>query len=656
MPTYSVPVTAPVDTGRPLRWSTHDALVVLLYVALSLGLYWPLLPRLSSAVPGDPGDPLLNTLILWWNAQHLPWTAGYWDAPFFAPAPNVLALSETLLGLTWVTTPLQWLGASPLAAYNLMFLLTPVLNGLASYALCRHLTGRRDAALVGSLYFALAPYRAEQVSHLQTGATFFMPLGLLALHRFWESRRRRWLAALFVCTFLNGCISGYHLLYFAIPLGLVLAWLMIAAPDWRKAAAVALALGAALVAMAPLLMVYARVHAAWGLKRGLEEMAIFSADVASFVSGAPTLLLWRLPHLVSKPEGSVYPGIVMLALLGAGWFHAARHPDRTAAVALPPRPITILRRLLLTIVVLGCLAAAATWLGGPIAFHLGPALISISQVHKPLGLALNALVLFAVTSPSLWRRARSNSTPFLYATLFVLATILMLGPDGEFFGHRFWYKAPFSWLVELPGFNSVRVPARMAIIQILAASILCAFAVTRLTPAAGRRGTLLAAGLSAALLVDGWFSLNLAAAPAPPPAPLQADLVLEVPTRGWVEDLAAMYRGISHGRRVVNGYSGYPAPHYEHLAADLLAGCFESTEALRRGRSLEIVVWQADPDAGRILDAVHSQWPEATHHPSTQALIVRVPSTQERAGTAYDDPIDLGNYCQASRAAAPPPP
>jgi hypothetical protein len=87
-------------TGRTVRWSAHDTLVILVYLSVSPRLYWPLLTRMSSAIPGDPGDPLLNTLILWWNAQHLPWSAGYWHAPAFAPAPHVLTLSETLLGLT----------------------------------------------------------------------------------------------------------------------------------------------------------------------------------------------------------------------------------------------------------------------------------------------------------------------------------------------------------------------------------------------------------------------------------------------------------------------------------------------------------------------------------------------------------------------------
>jgi hypothetical protein len=166
------------------RWSTSDVFVIALYVAVVTAMYAPLLVRLDRAVPADPGDPLLNTWILWWNARQAPWSGAYWHAPAFAPAPHALALSETLLGLTPVTTPLQWLGASPLAAYNLLFLATPVLNGAAAYALCRALTGRRGAALAGGLSYMLAPYRAAQLPHVQTLAVFYMPLALLGLHAY----------------------------------------------------------------------------------------------------------------------------------------------------------------------------------------------------------------------------------------------------------------------------------------------------------------------------------------------------------------------------------------------------------------------------------------------------------------------------------------
>src|SRR5207249_3913248 len=114
----------------------------------------------------------------------------------FAPAPYAFALSETLLGLTWLTTPLQWLGATPLVAYNVLFVVMPVLNGLSAYWLCLTLTERTDAALVGGLACAFAPYHASQYAHIQTRALFWMPIALVGLHRYWMTGRRWWLACL----------------------------------------------------------------------------------------------------------------------------------------------------------------------------------------------------------------------------------------------------------------------------------------------------------------------------------------------------------------------------------------------------------------------------------------------------------------------------
>src|SRR5207247_3915451 len=116
--------------------------------------------RFRSTVPSDLGDPLLTIWILWWNAHHIPFTAAYWNAPIFAPAPYTLALSETLLGVAWLTTPLQWLGASPLVAYNVMYVATPIFNGLAAYWLCLTLTRRPYAAAIRGPAYALGPYPA----------------------------------------------------------------------------------------------------------------------------------------------------------------------------------------------------------------------------------------------------------------------------------------------------------------------------------------------------------------------------------------------------------------------------------------------------------------------------------------------------------------
>ena len=43
-----------------------------------------------------------------------------------------------------------------------------------------------------------------------------------------------------------------------------------------------------------------------------------------------------------------------------------------------------------------------------------------------------------------------------------------------------------------------------------------------------------------------------------------------------------MYRGMSHGRPVVNGYSGWVPPHYVQVQADLRNGLREVAGGLAR--------------------------------------------------------------------------
>lgn len=625
---------------------------VVCFAAVTLLQYAPLLVRAHDSIAADPGDPVLNAWILWWNTQQAPWTAGYWHAPAFAPAPYTFALSESLLGLTVFTTPLHWLGASPLQAYNAIFVLTPILNGCAAYALCRALTGRRDVAFVGGLYFMMAPYRASQLSHVQTLATFYMPVALLCLHTFWRTGRRPWLLGLLAATVANGLVSGYHLVYFAVPLGLTLIW-MLAARQWRATAAIASTLVLSLLCLLPVLLPYRRVHQLWDLRRGLGEMSDFSADLTSFLAHAPAL--WWRPFATAfpKPEADVYPGLLCLVVAVAGGILWLRAPD-TREPGASSAWVRWLRLTLLAGAVTAALAGVVAALWGPFVLAWGPITASMASLHKPLGAALTALLLCAASSPRLWASARRGSLAGLYGTMFVAATILMLGPEGQAMGHRFWYKAPFAWLVELPGYDGVRVPARMATIQILAGSVLLALLLAHVYRRVSRRTSIvLTLACAALVLVEGWVRLPVVPAPTPLPVSLHADLVVELPTRGWTEDVAAMYHGTAHARPVVNGYSGYHPPHYPYLAADLLSGCLDSLDALRRGRSLDVVVHTDDADGPRRLEDVTRQWPGAHETRSGPIVIRHVPADRDRATAAYDEPIDLSGFCAASRPEIP---
>src|SRR5688572_32111034 len=119
-----------------------------LYLCWTMVLVTPLLPTIGSALPGDAGDPVLNAAILGWNAKHVPLTTDWWNFPAFAPATQVTAFTEHLLGLSLFATPIVVLSGNPILAYNLMFIGLFVAAGLSMFALTRFLTGDPVASFI----------------------------------------------------------------------------------------------------------------------------------------------------------------------------------------------------------------------------------------------------------------------------------------------------------------------------------------------------------------------------------------------------------------------------------------------------------------------------------------------------------------------------
>jgi len=301
-------------TAEARRKQSELLIVLAVYAALSIFWTWPLAAHMASRIAFDPGDPFLNTWILWWNAQAVPFTDAWWSPPIFYPMRGALALSEHLAGIAVFTTPLLLLGGTPALAYNTALLMSYALSGLFTYLLVVRLTGSRAAAFCAGLAYAFAPFRAGQLSHLQVLTSQWLPAQLLGLHAFVETGRRRWLAVFGAAWVLQSLSNGYYLLFAPVLLALWICWFVLAQREWRKAAEIGAAWLIATVPLIPAILQYWRVHNLLGLARPRSEIVRFSADWGSFLNPPQMLAVWPV-RPVPTIEDFLFPGVTMIAIV-----------------------------------------------------------------------------------------------------------------------------------------------------------------------------------------------------------------------------------------------------------------------------------------------------------------------------------------------------
>src|SRR4029077_5145414 len=102
--------------------------------------------------------------------------------------------------------------------------------------------------------------------------------------------------------------------------------------------------------------------------------------------------------------------------------------------------------------------------------------------------------------PNAWRR---RSPLMFYVLAMGLMYFLCFGPRPHFLGQPFMARGPYSLLMLLPGYDSVRVPARFAMLAALCLSVVAALTFARLSRGAGGLPRLiLAAAAACGILVD----------------------------------------------------------------------------------------------------------------------------------------------------------
>lgn len=537
------------------------------YTALAVVLTFPLILHVSSRVPLDLEDSLWYVTILWWNAHVMPLTDQWWNGFAFYPVSGMMAFSDHMLGASLIASPLQWLGAGPITAYNLTFLASFALCAVAAHALGFTLTRRHDAAIVCGLAYGFSPYRIGHLAHLELLMAFGMPIALLALHRYLETRRTRWLAVFSAALALQALSASYYALFFGVLLALWVCW-FIRPRAWRNVLAIAIAGAASVVALWPLIVGYSRIHHEHNLSRDFAEVLTHSADVTSYITAPALSALWGWTAPLNGGERQLFPGLTVATLVIAGAVATWRR--------FRPTPRTALARVSAACwAASACLVgvAAAAYAAGPWQLEHGWLRVSVTAAYKPLSLAVAFALAAAASSPTMRLAFGRRSAFAFYLVAACVLFLCSLGPRPAFLGEQVLYEPPYAWLMRLPFFAdgampvpTVRVPARFGMLVVLALSAAASLAFTRVG-SSRRAGSVLLVAAVAGIIADGWMRDLPLLDPArgvPAPARDRTAALMMLPLGDTRTDTAAMYWASISGRPVVNGYHSY-APLSYHL-------------------------------------------------------------------------------------------
>jgi hypothetical protein len=181
--------------GKQVTLSWQTATVVLLgYLALSVLLFGrTALGHLDTrCICTASADPIQYV----WAIKWLPWAIGHGHNPFltnamWAPGPFDLATTGWTPLAAFAAIPVT-LTLGPLAAYNLLVLLSPALAAFFAFRLCHYLTGRLAPALVGGFMFGFSSYLVGQmIGHLHLTLVFLIPLAVEIVLRHLDGRMSR---------------------------------------------------------------------------------------------------------------------------------------------------------------------------------------------------------------------------------------------------------------------------------------------------------------------------------------------------------------------------------------------------------------------------------------------------------------------------------
>jgi hypothetical protein len=505
---------------RPLRHGTIGmAVVCLVYLVVTLISTYPVWMNPTGALPGDIGDPLLNTWIIAWDSHALAeQPAELFNANIYFPRLNTLAYSEHLLGSTLLSLPVLLLSGEPVLAYNFAFLLGFFASALGVYLLVWHLTGSRLAAFASGLAFGFAPYRLASLSHLQLVTCQWLPFAILFLDRYFARTRLRDLA-FFSLFFWLQILASWHLGVFT---AFIVAIVVLYRGMWLRSLSGRQLLGAAGACAAVALLTLPLALPYLGAselqeQRPLDAAEAFSATGQDLLAAASENRFFGeiTAPFRAQPDFNVerrlFLGLAMPLVAVLSWRFFRRD-------ATPKQRDSIVAYWLLAL--------------GAASLTLGPVLeVGDWRVPMPYSAIHALLPQFSILRvPARW----------IVVIIFALAVLAGYGT---------------AWMLRCLGRRKAKRATLWTVVGLLSLAFVAeGWSMPIPTAAVG--------SIRALPKVYSWIAAQ------------QGDFALvEIPFYAWpspqYNETKRMYASTTHWKKLVNGYSGYTPPETRRLAREL---------------------------------------------------------------------------------------
>jgi hypothetical protein len=523
------------------------------FVALALLLTWPILPKADHmAIDYGSNDPVLGArtlriIIDWFLGNR---GGALFDGDFFFPHPNSLASIDPGIGTALVVLPFRIFTDDYLLLLNLAIFVSFPLTAHAAYLLGRQITGSRACALVAGLAFGFCTYRFHQLDHASILQNQWILYSLCYLLRLRDdpTLRHGVLFGLFV--FLTGVASANLALYAAPVYAIVGGWAIWTAPREKRFRFVAVlscsALGAGL-ALIPFYAPFFELGRIYDLKRTPQQVQHFAARIEQFAAVPPYNWLYgtKLARFLGL-ESATFLGGTVLLLSAVGccpWTDPAGEKRLSTEVSWYKRGLVML---------FGVIRAAG--FGAAFVFVVYACLWSGWASY----LTVAAIVGMAVVTRFFPDLRLFPATPYLsparlYLVIGTLYAMLCLGPQILHLG-RSLGEGPWTVLGSLPGYGTVRTPARFFYVTSVAAALLAALGTRHLLAQLKSRiaqGSLLIVAC-AGILLEFWSApLPMRLLPTLKDAPPVYRWLQTQPTPGAIVELPVGVDSFTQKRRML---------------------------------------------------------------------------------------------------------